>query len=312
MKNFTIESFDGTPLYCYLFDEVENPKGVVMVVHGMGEHMGRYKAFSEYLNKAGYLVFGDDHRGHGLSETDENRGHHDGDMFEDTVKDEVFFYDFLKKKYDLPVLMLGHSYGSFLGQAFLEQGTDVAGVALTGSGTMSRASTGLGMAASRFIMLFNPKTRMKILNPIARIRDCFVYRGKDDKGDKLWLTRDPVMRQVSRDDPHTSVPMSVSFCYYMLKGLRKAESKEEMKKLNPDTPIGLFSGTMDPIGGFEKSVTDLKNRYVDAGVKRVEFHLYEGARHEVLNETNRDEVMSDVVGFFDSCITKRTNYEKEG
>ena len=84
-----------------------------------------------------------------------------------------------------------------------------------------------------------------------------------------------------------------------------------MKKLNPDTPIGLFSGTMDPIGGFEKSVTDLKNRYVDAGVKRVEFHLYEGARHEVLNETNRDEVMSDVVGFFDSCITKRTNYEKE-
>ena len=103
MKNFTIESFDGTPLYCYLFDEVENPKGVVMVVHGMGEHTGRYKAFSEYLNKAGYLVFGDDHRGHGLSETDENRGHHDGDMFEDTVKDEVFFYDFLKKKYDLPV-----------------------------------------------------------------------------------------------------------------------------------------------------------------------------------------------------------------
>ena len=139
MKNFTIESFDGTPLYCYLFDEVENPKGVVMVVHGMGEHMGRYKAFSEYLNKAGYLVFGDDHRGHGLSETDENRGHHDGDMFEDTVKDEVFFYDFLKKKYDLPVLMLGHSYGSFVGQAFLEQGTDVTGVALTGSGTMSRA-----------------------------------------------------------------------------------------------------------------------------------------------------------------------------
>ena len=59
MKNFTIESFDGTPLYCYLFDEVENPKAVVMVVHGMGEHMGRYKAFSEYLNKAGYLVFGD-------------------------------------------------------------------------------------------------------------------------------------------------------------------------------------------------------------------------------------------------------------
>lgn len=81
MENFKLKSFDGTELYCYLFDKVENPKGVVMVVHGMGEHMGRYIHFAEYLNSRGYIVFGDDHRGHGFSETDADRGHHDGDMF---------------------------------------------------------------------------------------------------------------------------------------------------------------------------------------------------------------------------------------
>lgn len=129
-----------------LFDKVENPKGVVMVVHGMGEHMGRYIHFAEYLNSRGYIVFGDDHRGHGFSETDVDRGHHDGDMFSDTVKDEVFFLKYLEDRYKLPVLFFGHSYGSFLGQSFLEQGTDVSGVALSGSGTMPDFVTGLGMA----------------------------------------------------------------------------------------------------------------------------------------------------------------------
>lgn len=107
MENFKLRSFDGTELYCYLFDKVENPKGVVMVVHGMGEHMGRYIHFAEYLNSRGYIVFGDDHRGHGLSETDADRGHHDGDMFSDTVKDEVFFLKYLEDRYKLPVLFSG-------------------------------------------------------------------------------------------------------------------------------------------------------------------------------------------------------------
>ena len=101
MENFKLKSFDGTELYCYLFDKVENPKGVVMVVHGMGEHMGRYIHFAEYLNSRGYIVFGDDHRGHGFSETDADRGHHDGDMFSDTVKDEVFFLKYLEDRYKL-------------------------------------------------------------------------------------------------------------------------------------------------------------------------------------------------------------------
>ena len=101
MENFKLKSFDGTELYCYLFDKVENPKGVVMVVHGMGEHMGRYIHFAEYLNSRGYIVFGDDHRGHGFSETDVDRGHHDGDMFSDTVKDEVFFLKYLEDRYKL-------------------------------------------------------------------------------------------------------------------------------------------------------------------------------------------------------------------
>lgn len=118
MENFKLKSFDGTELYCYLFDKVENPKGVVMVVHGMGEHMGRYIHFAEYLNSRGYIVFGDDHRGHGFSETDADRGHHDGDMFSDTVKDEVFFLKYLEDRYKLPVLFFGHSYGSFWGSRF--------------------------------------------------------------------------------------------------------------------------------------------------------------------------------------------------
>ena len=98
--------------------------------------------------------------------------------------------------------------------------------------------------------------------------------------------------------------MSVSFCYYMLKGLRTAEKPENFKKVNVDTPIGLFSGSMDPIGGYGKSIFDLKNRYEKLGVTHLEFHLYKDARHEVLNELNRDEVMNDVANFFDKCVER--------
>ncbi len=111
--NIFINSFDDTKLSCYLWDNVKNPKGVVQISHGMGEHLLRYDRFAKFLNENGYIVFGDDHRGHGLTESDKDRGHHLGDIFSDTVKDLVFINNYLQQKYQLPVLFFGHSYGSF-------------------------------------------------------------------------------------------------------------------------------------------------------------------------------------------------------
>ncbi len=299
MENQIIESFDKTKLYCYLWDDVENPKAVVLIIHGMGEHAGRYGHFAKFLNEHGYIAFGDDHRGHGLTETDENRGHHDGDMFKDTVRDEVFLYEMLKEKYKLPVLVLGHSYGSFLGQSFLQQGTDCKGVALTGSGVMSNLTTGAGIFFASQLQFIKKDMRMEILNHISDPIYAAKYKSNEPK---LWLTRDPEYREISINDPMSGVAMSVSFCNSMLKGVRAAGKDENLKKLQPDTPIGIFSGSMDPIGGYGKGIPKLKARYEKYGVKHLAYHIYDDAHHEVLNETNRDEVMRDILQFFDFCV----------
>lgn len=305
MKNILIDGAGGKKLYCRVWDNVENPKGVVQIVHGMGEHAGRYSHFAEFLNDNGYIVFGDDHRAHGLTEDDRSRGHIDGDIFGDTVRDEILIYDYLKQTYNLPVILFGHSYGSFLAQSFLEQGTDIDGVAMTGTGVIKPFVTKLGMGLCKFLMLFNKKMHLKILESLAALRDRLKYRGKDDVGGKLWLTRDSKYREISINDKMSGVSMSVSFYYYMLKGVRNAETKTAIAKMRADTPVGIFCGSCDPIGGDGKSAEKLRSMYIAGGIKYIVFKLYDGARHEVLNEINRDEVMRDMLAFFDYCLARR-------
>lgn len=122
MQQLDIRSFDSTPIHCYLWDDVENPKGVVQISHGMCEYAGRYHETAQMFNEHGYIVFADDHRAHGNTETDENRGRHPGDIEKKTVKDLVFFYNWLKDRYHLPQVLMGHSYGSFWRRIFSSRG----------------------------------------------------------------------------------------------------------------------------------------------------------------------------------------------
>lgn len=308
MQNVKFKGYNGDELYCYLWDGAENPKAVVQLAHGMSEHAGRYAEFAEFLNKHGYIVFADDHRAHGLTETDETRGHHEGDIFADTLRDEVMIYNYLKEKYGLPVLFLGHSYGSFLGQAFLQQNTDVGGVALVGSGVMSALQTGAGLFFSAPIYMIKKDARMSFLNEASDF--LFGLKYKDDKGKHVWLTRDKEFRAKLKEDKNMSIPMSVSFCRSLLKGVQECSKVENLAKVKVTTPIGIFSGDMDPIGNFGKGVRKLKKRYEDLGVMYLDYHEYKGARHEVLNEINRDEAYGDILNFFDKCLKHASGGEK--
>ena len=136
MKYVKFTSFDNTILQAYVWDDVKMPKGVVQIVHGMAEHARRYDDFAKFLNANGYIVFADDHRAHGNTEKKNDIGYHAGDIYGDSVKDELFITKYLSEKYALPVVFLGHSYGSFIGQRYLENDSDAVGVILSG-----RAST---------------------------------------------------------------------------------------------------------------------------------------------------------------------------
>jgi len=214
--NIFINSFDDTKLSCYLWDNVKNPKGVVQISHGMGEHLLRYDRFAKFLNENGYIVFGDDHRGHGLTESDKDRGHHLGDIFSDTVKDLVFINNYLQQKYQLPVLFFGHSYGSFLGQAFLQQETSAKGVALSGTAYMPRALIACGLITLFPVWLLFRKWKPKFVN---NLPDLITSRRYKEKGKAIWISRDIEIREQFLSDPMSNISMSMNFNYSMIKGI---------------------------------------------------------------------------------------------
>lgn len=295
MQNFYLKSFDDTNLYIHLCDEVENPIGVVQIAHGMGEHGGRYGSLAQRLNKAGFICFADDHRAHGLTESDKDRGWHKGNIFGDTVKDLVYLHLYFKNKYQLPMYYIGHSYGSFLGQSFLQQGTEVKGVILSGSAKMDSNLMGLGIFATAGLKLVAGRWRprfialqsQKVLNKLLPV----------DEGDagRRWLTRDIEERKKNVEDRISCVDMSINFNYNMMRGIRKTNKEKNQSRLNPYTRILIISGADDPISNAGKLIPVLAEHYKSHGVLSVESKLYEGGRHEVFFETNREEVYDYVI-----------------
>jgi len=301
MRKVFLNSFDGTKLCCFLWDDVENAKGVVQISHGMSEHARRYDRFARFLNERGYIVFGDDHRGHGLTASDFDRGNHKGNMFWDTVKDLVFIHNHLKETYNLPLLFVGHSYGSFLGQSFLTQNTETLGVALAGTAYMPRWLVRAGIIFTFPLYLFARKWRPKFVN---KSPDALTRRRFKESGASIWISRDPDIRQNFIDDSLSGVDMSVNFDFCLMRGIYNTWKKKSSANLKKDIPIGLFCGSMDIIGCYGKWVPKLRDNYKKLGVKKVEMHIYPDDRHEVLNELDYETVQEDMVNFLDSCLIK--------
>ncbi len=299
MREFFLESFDGTNIFVTIWDDVSSPKGVVQIVHGMCEYALCYDTLAKYLNSRGYVVFADDHRAHGRTETDKQRGRHKGNVFKKTLQDELFFYDWLKKEYELPVFYLGHSYGSFLGQAFLQSGTDVKAVALLASGHAKCRFT-LGAIALAPIWLVARNWRPRIVNWIS---DKFVTF-KGDSGKNQWNNSVKQRREAYISNPYCHFDVSINFNFYMMSETAKLYSKSAISKLNPTTAVALFSGAEDMVGEKGKGVKRLCKMYTDNGVK-CKLHLYENARHCIYDEYNREQVFEDIVNFFEKFIIYR-------
>lgn len=305
MKTEKFKSFDGTVLQCYLWDNVRNAKGVVQISHGMAEHARRYDDFANYLNQNGFIVFADDHRAHGMTSTKQSakgvKGYHKGNIYFDTVQDECAITKMLKDRYNLPVIYLGHSYGSMVGQRYIEECKDYTGAVLSGSAMMKGAilSTGAAVANLQYKTLGGEKTG-KLLDKLS-----FGNYNKPFKADKIpfaWLSRDKEQVKKYILDEQCGNVMSIAFFKFFLCGLKESYKKENLAKIDVNKPIAIFSGEKDPVGGNGKLVNKLYNQYKTLGVKDLSVKLYPDARHEILNEVNRAEVYADFLARISSMI----------
>lgn len=301
MKKIKFKSYDGKELACFLWDDVKNPKGVIQILHGMTSHMMRYDELAKELNRYGYIAFGDDHRPHGDTAGLENLGKAGKNNYNENVWDEIAITKMLKEKYNLPVQLFAHSYGSFLAQAYLEQEDNLLdGVILSGSAHMGGAKLAFGK-----ILTFLQRAVYRMDEPnLMLFNMTFVANNKPflaDKVNNAWLNRDMAKVELYNNDPYCNFIMTHGFYYSMLRGLSKVYKKKAMQKIRKDLPIFIISGSLDPLGKMGKKVTKLYEAYKNLGLN-VKMKLYEGARHELTSDIEKDKIIGEMTEFFDSNI----------
>ncbi len=292
----TITSFDGKEIFVREWAEVEEPKAVVQIVHGMAEHCGRYEAFARFLNAHGFIVVADDHRGHGNTDPT-TLGYRRGDMFADVVRDEACITDYFKEKYrGLKYFIFGFSFGSFVTQSYLGKYCDkVDGAVIAGSSHKKDFEVYMGSLVAGLGCMFGmAKKPAKFIEKLS----FGAYAKKF--GDREWLSTDAENNAAYRGDPLCGFTCSFRFYKDFFRGLRRLYTSKYRAGLKKDLPVLIASGANDPVGNMGKGVKKLYRFYTEkAGMQNVEMKLFEGSRHEFLNEKEgRDEKWGTVLDFF--------------
>lgn len=300
MKLTRFTSHDGKEVQLYTWDEVKKPKAVVKIAHGMAEHSARYDEFAKYLNQRGYVVVMNDHRGHGLTAEKDSFGYEEGDMFGNNVNDQLYILDYCREKYNLPLFMMGHSYGSFVTQAVVERHPNVNGYILCGSNYIKGASFTLcGLVARGMCRHKGGRYPAELIVNLS-----FKSYEKKFDGTNSWLNRDQSEVAKYNDDETCGFTCSANFYRSFMQGISKLYSKEQYSDINVDIPMLIISGGDDPVGNYGKGVAKLAKFYTDrVGVKDVTTHIYDNARHEILNELNKTDVFADVADWLDRVIS---------
>ena len=292
MTEREFKSFDGKKIYYRLW-ECENPKGIVQVVHGMAESSLRYTDFAEFMNKNGYIVIADDHRGHG--KTDDCSGYTKGNMFFDTLKDVAELAKIYKNLYPtLPLILLGHSYGSFLTQSFIEHyGDRIDGAVIGGSARMQGFPVIGGSLVSGLACLLG---RAKKPGKTLANMSFGMYNKKFEDGTFI----SSLVEECEKYDKTWGCGFVLSNNFYrgFFKGLKTLYKKKNYLKIDTNKPLLLISGSDDPVGDMGKSVKKLYNFYAETvGVKAVDCVLYDGVRHEYFNDTSKQKAFNEVLDF---------------
>lgn len=306
MKNFkeVLKGKDGYEFSVSFWLPDGKIKGIVQILHGMVEYIDRYDDFARYLCNLGFAVAGDDHRGHGFTAGEENLGKvPDGHTYFDTVDDAIILTDYLQLKYpDVPTIVFGHSYGSFLAQGYIQQNSDkINGCVLCGSARMDNSDVKMGRKVAN--MQFKLYGKDKPANLIRKLSfGGYDKPFKHEKRKNAWLNRDVDACEKYNNDKFCNYTMSIGFYKYFFDGLIKIYEQERLDKINKDLPLFIISGDKDPVGNMGKLVRELYDLYVDNGIKNVKIKLYNNARHEILNELNKAEVYQDVSDWIKEVI----------
>lgn len=297
MKTMDVISKDGLVLKTCIWDDVEGPKGILQLSHGMAEHIKRYEPLALYLNERGWIVAGHDHRGHGdtAGSVKDLGVLADSDGWTKLVDDLHLVTDALHERYsELPIYLMGHSMGSFALRHYLGiYGDLIKGAIICGTGQnaswLNQMALFLAKWESNRKGRRHPSTLMTNLS-FGKFNKAFA----PNETEFDWLSRDKVEVFKYIEDPYCGATFSSGFYEDFLGGLLIVGSSSHIEKVPKHMPILFISGTADPLSEGGKAIEKVANLHKMAGVKDVEVHLFKEARHELTNEINRIEVYQTI------------------
>ena len=301
MREFDYESFDGKKICAYEYMPDIEPVGMVQIVHGMKEHFLRYDGFGRYLSEKGFIVFGEDHRAHGKTDSDRLGKPREEDVFEDTLKDVAMLSMRYKESYpDLKTVLFGHSYGSFLSQAYISCSYKrfISGVILSGSGYMRGLESYMGQLLSTLQCDFKKDERE------AKLIEKLSFERYEKKLGGNFITGIEEEYKKYEEDEFCGFPCSAGFYRSMFSAFNDLYSKRRSEELSGDLPVLIISGAEDPVGKMGKGVRKLAEYYQKNGVKEVKTVIIPDSRHEVLNDVGREEALKHITSFCFACTVR--------
>ena len=310
-EEFYFDSRDGeSRLHAvrYRPDDGGRIRGVLQVVHGMAEYVERYEEFARFLVEKGFVVTGEDHLGHGKSVGEKGKYGYfcEQDPATVLVRDVHRLKKLTEEKYpDVPYIIMGHSMGSFITRNYMfGHGAGLDGVVIMGTGMEPLITVEAAKAAASVQKLFlGDRHRSRLIDRLA-----FGTYNKKIENPRTafdWLSRDGSRVEQYMADPQCGFVFTVNGFGALFELISRLYRKECLARIPKELPVYMVSGTADPVGGYGKGVEKAYRSLKEAGLKNVNLKLYGDGRHELLNETNREEVMRDICLWMETVILKK-------
>lgn len=302
-EGFWLNATDHSRLHVNAWIPISGPRAVVMLAHGMAEHSARYARLGTALSAGGFALYAHDQRGHGRTAAHGVLGHYaDEEGWSKVVGDLASLKLAIEQRHPgLPVFLLGHSMGSYVAQAYLvDHSAGLQGAVLSGSNFQP-----VSLYRSAAVIARLERWRQGATGRSALIE--WLSFGSFNKAFKPartpfdWLSRDAAEVDLYIKDPMCGFRCTNQFWLDLLGGLQQISTVSELEKIDRGLPLLIMGGECDPVSEG-KRLKDLADTFKGTGQQSVTLNLYPQARHEIFNETNRDEVTRDLLAWLEQAL----------